>query len=295
MRLIRYLILLVLVGAAVFWYVTRPDMVVEADVAGLSGNAIRGEAVFWATGCASCHMAKDAKGDAQLLLSGGQRFVTEFGTFLAPNISSDPEQGIGDWTLLALANAITKGVSPWDTHYYPALPYASYTKLALQDVADLHSFLGTLPASTSPSQPHEVGFPFSWRRILGGWKFLFVSRDWVVAGDLTPPQRRGRYLVEAMAHCGECHTPRNALGGMDKGRWLAGVTDSSGKEVFPNITPAALEWSEPEIVEYLTTGFTPDYDSVGGEMTHVVENMARLPESDRAAIAAYLKLVPPVE
>lgn len=294
MRLIRYLIVLGLAGAAVFWFVTRPDPLVEADLAGLVGNAGRGEAVFWATGCASCHMAKDARGDAQLVLSGGQRFESDFGTFVAPNISSDPVQGIGGWSLLDVANAVTRGVSPGGTHYYPALPYASYNKLALQDVADLHAYLATLPADATPSLPHEVGFPFSWRRLLGGWKGLFLSRDWVIAGDLTPPQRRGRYIVEAMAHCAECHTPRNALGGLDKGRWLAGVTDAAGKEVFPNITPAALEWSEPEIVEYLTTGFTPEYDSVGGQMAHVVDNMARLPASDREAVASYLKLVPAV-
>lgn len=294
MRLIRWLLFLGLLGLGAFWILTRPDPLSEAEVAGLTGDAARGEAVFHATGCASCHMAPGATGEAQLVLAGGQRFASDFGTFLAPNISSDPVHGIGGWSLLDLANAVTRGVSPGGAHYYPALPYGAYNKLALQDVADLHVYLATLPADATPSLPHEVGFPFNIRRTLGGWKLLFLSTDWTIPDPLTPAEERGRYLAEAAAHCAECHTPRNALGGLDRSRWLAGVIGPDGREAAPNITPAVLDWSEAEIVEYLTSGFTPEYDSVGGHMAHVVENLARLPESDRAAIAAYLKKVPAV-
>ena len=140
-------------------------------------------------------------------------------------------------------------------------------------------------------------FPFSWRRLLGSWKFLFLRPDWAVA-TVPPAAEAGRYLAEAMGHCGECHTPRGALGAMDKSRWLAGAADTSdptGVARVPNITPAKLKWSESEIAYYLTTGFTPEFDSVGGHMAHVVENFARLPEEDAKAVAAYLKRVPPVE
>jgi mono/diheme cytochrome c family protein len=294
MRLIRWLVFLGILGLGAFWFLTRPSVLTESDFAGLSGDATRGQAVFLATGCASCHMVEGAKGDAQLILAGGQRFPSPFGTFVAPNISSDPTQGIGGWSLPDFANAITRGVSPEGTHYFPALPYGAYNKLALQDVADLHAYVATLPADATPSQPHEVGFPFNIRRTLGGWKLLFLSSNWTIPDPLSPAEQRGRYLVEAAAHCAECHTPRNALGGLDRSRWLAGVIGPDGKELAPNITPAVLEWSEQDIVAYLTTGFTPEYDSVGGHMAHVVENMARLPESDRAAVAAYLKKVPPV-
>jgi mono/diheme cytochrome c family protein len=294
LRLIRWLAFLGLVGLGAFWVLTRPATLAEADVAGLTGDAARGEAVFHATGCASCHMAPGAEGAAQLVLAGGQRFPSDFGTFIAPNISSDPDHGIGGWSLLDLANAITRGVSPEGAHYFPALPYGAYNKLALQDVADLHAYLATLPADATPSLAHEVGFPFNIRRTLGGWKLLFVSTGWTIPDPLTPVEERGRYLVEAAAHCAECHTPRNALGGLDRARWLGGVIGPDGREQAPNITPAVLEWSEGEIVEYLTSGFTPDFDSVGGHMAHVVENMARLPIQDREAVAAYLKKVPPV-
>jgi mono/diheme cytochrome c family protein len=295
MRILRWLVALGIVAAGVLWVLARPAPLAEAAVAGLTGDATRGEAVFWAAGCASCHMVDKAKGEAQLVLAGGQRFPSDFGTFIAPNISPDPTHGIGGWSVLDLANALTRGVSPEGEHYYPALPYGSYARMQLQDVADLHAFLMTLPADATPSQPHELGFPFSRRETLGVWKLLFLTDDWVVPGSLTPTAERGRYIAEALAHCGECHTPRNLLGGMDKARWLGGAPNPSGEGRIPNITPAALGWSAGEIVSYLTTGFTPEFDSVGGHMAHVVENMARLPEGDRQAVAEYLLAVPNVK
>lgn len=292
MRIMRWLVVLGLVGAGGLWVLARPQPLSAGAVADLTGDAARGEQIFWAAGCASCHMGAEAEGDAQLVLSGGQRFTSDFGTFIAPNISQDPEHGIGNWSVLDLANAITRGVSPEGEHYYPSLPYASYAKMQLQDVADLHAFLKTLPADATPSQPHELAFPFSRRETLGVWKLMFLSDDWALPGNLTPTAARGRYIAEALAHCGECHTPRNALGGMDTARWLGGAPNPSGEGRIPNITPARLGWTDADIVQYLTTGFTPDYDSVGGHMAHVVENMARLPESDRQAVAEYLLAVP---
>ena len=295
MRVLRWLVLLAVIGAGGVWVLSWPKPLSDADVAGLTGDATRGEAVFWAAGCASCHMAPEAKAEAQLVLVGGQRFPSDFGTFIAPNISQDPQAGIGGWSLLDLASALKRGVSPEGTHYYPALPYASYARMQMQDVADLHVFLRTLPADPTPSQPHEIGFPFSIRDSVGVWKLLFLSEDWDLPGNLTPTADRGRYIAEALAHCGECHTPRNMLGGMDTARWLGGAPNPSGEGRIPNITPGKLGWTDADIVQYLTTGFTPDFDSVGGHMAHVVENMARLPETDRQAVAEYLLAVPSVE
>lgn len=295
MRIGRIILGLLVIGAAGAWYLTSPKPLSDADVAGVTGDATRGALVFHAAGCASCHMADKAVGEAQLVLSGGQRFATAFGTFVAPNISPDPEHGIGGWTLAAFASAVQRGVSPEGQHYYPAFPYAAYGRATLQDVADLKAYMDDLPASPDPTQPHEVGFPFNIRASLGGWKFLFAGGDWALPGNLTPTEARGRYIGEALAHCGECHTPRNALGGLDRARWLGGAPNPSGQGTIPNITPGKLTWSEAEILEYLTTGFTPEYDSVGGEMVHVVENLAKLPAGDRQAIAAYLKRVPAVE
>ncbi len=295
MRVMRWLIVLGLVAAGGLYVMARPKPLPETAVAGLTGDPAKGELVFWAAGCASCHMAPEAKGAAELVLSGGQRFPSDFGTFIAPNISQDPEHGIGNWSLLDLANAITRGVSPEGEHYYPALPYASYAKMEMQDVADLYAFMKTLPADPTPSQPHELGFPFNIRDSIGVWKLLFLSKDWALPGNLTPTATRGRYIAEAMAHCGECHTPRNLLGGMDTSRWLGGAPNPSGEGKIPNITPDKLKWAAADIVQYLTTGFTPEFDVVGGHMAHVVENMGRLPESDRLAVAEYILAVPSVQ
>lgn len=291
-RLTVVLALLGIAGAAIFWQQSAPRPLAQAAVAGLAGDVQRGEAVFWAAGCASCHMAEGAKDAAQLELTGGQRFASPFGTFIAPNISPDPTHGIGGWSLTDFTNAVTRGISPLGQHYFPVFPYGSYRHADLQDVTDLKAFLDTLPAMAAPNQPHEVGFPFNIRRNLGIWKRLFVHEDWVVTDNLTPAETRGRYLVEALGHCAECHTPRNLLGGLERARWLAGAPAPSGKGRVPNITPGKLTWSEADIASYLATGFTPDYDSVGGLMAHVVENLAHLPDSDRLAIAAYLKRVP---
>lgn len=293
-RLALAALALAALGGGAGWVLTAPAHVDPALFAGLAGDAARGEAVFTAAGCASCHMAPGAPAEAELVLAGGQPFATAFGTFFAPNISPDPAQGIGGWSVVQLADALMKGTGTQGEHLYPALPWWSYAKMAPQDLADLHAYLATLPATAEPSKPHDVGFPFNIRRSLGGWKLLFARQDWVLQEAPTPEVERGRYIAEALAHCGECHTPRNALGGPDLSRWLGGAPNPSGQGTIPNITPGALDWSEEDIVAYLTTGFTPEFDSVGGHMAHVVDNMSRLPEEDRRAVAAYLKAVPAV-
>lgn len=294
-RLIRLFLVLAPIGGLLFWIITRPDPLPADALAGLVADPVHGEQVFWAGGCASCHMAEGATGDQMLRLGGGQRFASPFGTFIAPNISNDPDQGIGRWSTQDLANAMLRGVSPKGAHYYPIFPYASYAKADPQDVVDLRAYLASLPAVATPSAAHEVGFPFNIRRSLGGWKYLYFNTDWVVTGDLTPEQTRGRYLVESLGHCAECHTPRDALGGLDRSRWLGGAPiPGTPKGRFPNITPAKLDWSEADIAEYLSSGFTPNYDSAGGHMALVVTNFSHLAAEDRAAVAAYLKKVPPV-
>ncbi|OWU84869.1 hypothetical protein ATO6_11185 [Oceanicola sp. 22II-s10i] len=294
-RFLRLVFILALLGGAAFWFITRPQGVDAARFDGLTGDPEHGEAVFYAGGCAACHAVPGAAEEARLVLAGGLPFKTDFGTFYAPNISSDPDHGIGGWSLTDLANAMQAGVGPEGQHYYPAFPYTSYVKAEPQDIADLHAFLTTLPGSDTPSQPHDVGLPFSIRRLMGGWKFLFFKDDWVLEGELSPELQRGRYLVEALGHCAECHTPRNALGGLETGSWLGGAASPSGEGRIPNITPGGLDWSEGDIAEYLKSGFTPEFDVVGGEMAEVVQNTARLSDEDRAAIAAYLKAVPAVQ
>lgn len=282
------------IGAAAGWVLTRPAPLDANYAAGLTPDAQAGQLIFAAGGCVSCHAKPGAKAEAKRVLAGGLAFASDFGTFYAPNISSDLDHGIGRWSLPQFARALTRGVSPEGQHYYPAFPYTAYSHLAPQDVADLFAYMQSLPAAATPDVAHDVGFPFNVRRGLGLWKLLFLKDDFVLTGDHDAVVSRGRYLAEALAHCGECHTPRNALGGLDRSNWLAGAPNPSGKGKIPNITPGGLDWSEADLVEYFTSGFTPEYDSAGGEMAEVVSNLAQLPQSDRAAIAAYLKSVPTV-
>lgn len=256
------------------------------------GDPVAGEVVFWAAGCAACHSAPEAEGDARLVLAGGRAFASDFGTFYAPNISPDMGMGIGGWSEADFLNAVMRGVSPDGRHYYPAFPYGSYARARISDMQDLWAYLQTLPADARPSRPHEVGFPFSIRRALGAWKWLYQSDGWVMAGDLTPELSRGRYLVEALGHCSECHTARTAFGGLRRDQWLMGAPNPSGDGRIPDITPARLTWSAAEITNYLRDGFTPDFDVVSGSMVEVVRNLANLPDTDRAAIAAYLRALP---
>jgi mono/diheme cytochrome c family protein len=295
-RFLSFVGLVVLLGGGAFLAITRPATVDATTFADLKGDAVNGERLFWVGGCASCHAADGAEGDARLVLSGGKRLPTDFGTFAVPNISPDPVHGIGAWSVVDLANAMQHGTSPEGEHYYPAFPYTSYAVTTPQEIADLKAFLATLPASDRPNDPHELPFPFNQRLLLGGWKWLFLSTDPVVkAADLTADELHGRTLVEGLGHCGECHTPRNVLGGRDVSRWLAGGPNPEGKGKIPNITPAKLDWAVADIAEYLKTGFTPEYDSAGGSMADVVTNLSHLPDADRLAIAAYLKRVTPVE
>lgn len=291
MRLVRWLIAVGVLAVTAGWWLSRPQPLTAGALDGLTGDPQRGEAVFRAGGCAACHAAPGAKGDARLVLSGGYRIVSPFGTFVVPNISPSP-QGIGGWSAQDLANALIAGVSPDGRHYYPALPYTTYTRMTARDVADLWAFLQTLPQSDRANAVHELSFPFTLRRGLGLWKQLNLSRDWVLDVGHDPQLLRGRYLVEALGHCGECHTPRDATGGLDLSQWMRGAPNPSGKGTIPPLTPDKLRWSAGDIAYFLETGFTPDFDSAGGEMAQVVENLSHLPPEDRAAIAAYLKALP---
>ena len=297
-KLLSIAFVLGVIGLAVFWWLTRPNTLNEAYLAGLpDGDAKAGEQVFWAGGCASCHAAPKATGDAKLVLAGGHEFPTPFGTFRAPNLSPDLEQGIGSWSKTSFANAMKRGISPAGQHYYPAFPFTTYARMTGKDVADLWAFMQTLPKSPNIVADHDVGFPFNIRRGLGLWKLLYLNEKLILSVGDDPMLQRGQYLVEALAHCGECHTPRNPIGGMDASRWLAGAVTPNGKGRVPNITPhkdGIGGWSEKDIAYSLESGFTPEFDSFGSNMADVVENMAKLPKSDLEAITAYLKNVTPV-
>ena len=278
-------------------WLTRANPLQPEDLPSHQADAIAGERIFWAAGCASCHATPvdgaRAQGDDKLILGGGTELDTPFGLFRVPNISPHEEDGIGSWSMLDFVNAMQHGVSPDGRHYYPSFPYTSYVRMERRDVMDLKAFLDTLAPVPGVQGDHELAFPYSVRRGLGLWKRRYLDPDPVVAdGSSDNEIALGRSLVEGAGHCGECHTPRDRFGGMDSSRWLAGAPNLDGAGSIPDITPTGKnvsEWSAADIAYYLESGFTPDFDTAGGTMVAVQENMAKLTPADRAAIAAYLK------
>ena len=298
-KLLLPVLALVVAGAAAFWLLTMPRTLAAGDLPAHAPDLANGEEMFWAGGCESCHAAVAASGDEALKLGGGQALKTPFGTFHAPNISPDPDFGIGRWSDLDFVNAMKFGVAPGGVHLYPAFPYTSYQRMRITDLLDLKAFLDTLPRVTTPSEPHDLPFPLTIRRGIGLWQLLYVDGKTFVPDPAKSAElNRGAYLVEGPAHCGECHTPRNLIGGPDLAHAYGGGPAPEGEGKIPNITTDATglaDWSEDDVVTMLATGFKPNFDSVGSTMAAVVRNTAKLTDADRQAIAAYILSLPPVD
>jgi mono/diheme cytochrome c family protein len=294
-RIALAVVLVVAIGAVAAWIVTAPRPLAAAALPDHQPDLANGERMFYAGGCTSCHAAPGAEGDDKLKLAGGLELHTAFGTFRVPNISPDRETGIGGWSTLDFVNAVTRGVAPDGAHLYPSFPYASYIRMRLEDVIDLKAFIDTLPPVSNRVAGHSLGFPFNVRRAVGLWKLLNLTEKPAVAlAGADAMVRRGQYLAEGPGHCGECHTRRDALGGLKYADWLAGAPNPEGRGTIPDITPQALTWSQDEIVDAFKTGFTPEFDTLGSSMADVQQNLAHLPDEDLHAIAAYLKAVPPL-
>jgi mono/diheme cytochrome c family protein len=260
-----------------------------------SGDAVRGEYVIAAAGCVACHtVPKDGA-----FLAGGRELKTDFGSFFTPNITPDPETGIGSWSDEDFIRALREGISPDGGHYYPTFPYTSYTRMTRQDMVDLKAYLDSVPAVRNPVLDHDLPFPFGIRASMIGWQLMFFNDDpFVPDPGQSDAWNRGAYLVNGPGHCGECHTPRNILGVVDADRPLAGNSNGPDGDAVPNITPGSGgigEWSEEDIVSFLEIGITPDSDFVGGAMTDVVaESTSKLTANDLQAIATYLSSLPPI-
>ena len=295
-RFLLAVLVLAVIGAAVFWFVTIPGTVPASALGSYTPNLENGKTMFYAGGCASCHATPDQEDKTRL--GGGMALKSPFGTFYAPNISSDARDGIGGWSEADFIGAMWKGTSPDGRHYYPAFPYTSYQKMKMEDVRDLFAHLKTLPAVTGKVRDHDLPAHFKIRRMLGAWKFLFLDGE-PFKPDASKPAawNRGAYLVNAPGHCAECHSPRNLLGGIvSKQRFAGGPDPEGGDGSVPNITQAGLgDYSEKDIAQVLATGEMPNGDSVGGGMTAVVRNTGQLTPEDRAAMATYVKSLPPVE
>jgi len=294
----RIFSLLVLAGAAGFaayWWLTALPVPLALTAKPYTPNPAKGETIFNAGGCSSCHAVPNQPDRTRL--GGGLALPSPFGTFYAPNISPDPKDGIGRWSETDFVNAVMRGISPGGTHYFPAFPYTSYAHATVQDVRDLFAYLKTLPAVAGKVRDHDLPFPFNIRRNVGIWKLLFFDDHLFIPDQSRSPSwNRGAYLVNSFGHCAECHSPRNFLGGIIASQRFAGGPDLEGKGWVPNITQKGLaEWGQKDISYFLETGQTPDGDSAGGSMVPVIKNTSQLSAKDRDAIEEYVKSLPPVE
>src|SRR5512135_122241 len=248
------------------------------------GDAKRGAYLAKAAGCIGCH-TEEKKG--AVAFAGGRALKTPFGTFYGPNITPHPSAGLGRWSDTDFMRALRLGVRPDGAHYFPAFPYPSFTRITDADMRDLWAFLRTLPPSPRANQAHDLRFPFGWRPLVVVWKWLFFSPGAFVADPGQPPNvERGAYLVQALGHCGECHTARNFLGGLKRDRFLAGAAKGPNGDRVPNLTPARLKkWSDADLKGFLQTGLTPDGDVPAETMGEVIRNTtSELTPQDLAAL-----------
>jgi mono/diheme cytochrome c family protein len=278
------------------WVLSAPKPAFSAaDEPRLSGgDPQKGKLVFDAGQCASCHTSPGQPD--RLRLGGGMALATPVGTLRPPNISPHPTDGIGGWSPVEVANAVMSGVSPSGQHYYPAFPYTNYARMEVADMRDLVAYLRALPPVERRPSPHDLPLLFTIRRGVGLWKVLFFDPSPLPAEPSRGEEwQRGRYLVEALGHCAECHSPRNLAYAVKADERFAGGLNPEQAGSAPNITPDRIgSWSKADIAEVLTSGRTPDLRYVGATMADVVTNIAQLPASDRAAIAAYIKSLPAI-
>ncbi|MDF0603373.1 cytochrome c [Psychromarinibacter sp. C21-152] len=272
-------------AALVAWPVGRTP-----EPIALEGNADRGAYLARASGCIACHSNFEEGGAP---LAGGAPLETRFGTFYPPNLTTDPDHGIGDWTAESFAMAVRQGIGPDGEPYYPSFPYTFYADFTDQEIADLWAAFRTVPPVAEPSPEHAVGFPFDQRWGLKLWRAVFFHDPLTepVAGR-SEEWNRGRELVRGAAHCGACHTPRNVAGGRDLGALFSGNANLPGGSKAPSIRPGELVengWTVASLAYALQTGVTPSGDAFGGSMAEVVREGTRfLSASDREAVALYL-------
>jgi mono/diheme cytochrome c family protein len=254
----------------------------------LVGDAAHGDYLIRLGGCIACHTDRQS---GRSYLSGGAGLETPFGTFVPPNITSDPDAGVGSWSLAQFAAAMSNGMGP-QGHLYPAFPYENYTLMSDQEIADLYAALMATEPVSEPAAESQVPFPFNIRLSMAGWKNLFFSPGRFEPEDgQSETYNRGKYLAFGPAHCVACHTPRNGLGALEWERALTGSPGGTGGRA-PDITAAALVeagYDVPILVQTLKDGFTPGFDVLGGAMGEVIaDSTSHWTDADLTALATYL-------
>ena len=270
-------------AVAFMWVCATASAIAQGDVK-------NGQYIAKASGCIGCHTETKA---GAVAFSGGRALETPFGIFYGPNITPDRDAGLGTWTEDDFKRALRHGERRDGSHYFPAFPYPSFTAMTDADVHDLWAYLRSLPAVKKPNREHALRFPFSLRLLVGGWKLLYFTPG--AAPGLSPASpaiARGAYLVRVLGHCGECHTPRTAMGGPKNENLLGGAKIPEGK--VPNITPTRMhKWKDADFKEYFSSGTTPGGDIALEPMSEVINHTtSQWTKDDMDAVIAYLRSVP---
>ncbi|MBY5353649.1 c-type cytochrome [Rhizobium leguminosarum] len=281
-------------GFFFFWPHSLPD--VSASALQPTGAALiaRGEYLATAADCAACHTTEGGKPFA-----GGLPFKLPFGTIYSSNITTDPDHGIGAWSDAEFVRAVRSGVGVHGENLYPAFPYASYALMTTDDILAVRAYLRTLAPVSEDAPSNSLAFPFNQRWLMRGWNLLFLpSRPFENDPSKDEQWNRGAYLVEALEHCGECHTPRGLMFQRKQSEALSG-SEVDGWKAW-NITSDPDSgiglWTNDEIGSLLSKGHANGHGPAGGAMREAVDlSLSKLPTSDIEAIVAYLRTVPPIE
>ena len=288
---VRLAILLAVITAGFFGYAWRSAIDPTAPGGSQSFDAAtvkQGAALAALGNCITCHTKPGAEPYA-----GGRAIDTPFGRIFASNVTPDPATGIGRWPEAAFVRAVRDGVSRDGRHLYPAFPYDHMTRMSEADIKAVYAFLMSRQPVAAVPPSNDLKFPYNIRLLVAGWKVLFFDRgEFRSDGSKPTDWNRGAYLVEGLAHCGACHTPRNAFGAEDKANAYGGGEISGWTAPALNAaSPAAVPWTAERVHGYLRHGASPLHGVAAGPMAAVVQNMQAVSDADVAAIATYVAAV----
>jgi mono/diheme cytochrome c family protein len=288
-RKLGALALIAVSGLLAFWVISAPHPFVAADIPQHTADLENGKLLYNIGGCISCHASE---ADAAVP-AGGKPLPTPIGVLYPPNLTPDPETGLGKWSNVDFVNAMQKGLSPDGAHLIPAFPYTSYAHMKVEDVLDIKAYLDSLPPVKNAAKPNEVFALPLVRRGLGVWQLIGLDHTkFVDDPNQTASWNRGAYLVGSVGHCGECHTPRTILMTSDKSKMFQGGPHPEGKGKVPSLRDLARRGrykDAKDLVLAFQNGEELGYDKMSsGGMGEVRKNIAKLPEADIAAIAEYV-------
>ncbi len=293
-KVLGSLAVIAVAGLALAWRMSEPHPLTAAEIPAHQPDIANGKELFNAAGCFSCHKpGPDLKTVDASLPAGGTPFKTPVGTFYPPNLTPDPETGIGKWTDAEFVNAVQRGISPEGENLIPAFPYTSYARMKTSDVLDIKAYLDSLPPVVAPEKAAQIPAPWLLRKGVGIWKHLgFDTAQWQPDASKSAEWNRGAYIANGAGHCNECHTPRNLFMGFDWSRKFQGGPHPGGEGKVPSLIDLIGRGKYTDAADLATAfqnGEMMGYEHMSsGGMGEVQSNLSKLAESDVKAVADYI-------